>query len=650
MGKLGKILAVLIIGCLLFLGVTYWAAHRYLTPERVKSLVIPPLEEATGLKVELKEIRRKGFAGVGITGLRFREPQSGQEVLAVEEMRLGLKLTPLLKGELVVTEATFIKPKLAIIREKDGRLNIEDLIGTKETPSSKEPSRLALIFQSLRVKDAEITFKDLRGEYPPAAARFSLAASLKLSGTQIMASGQGALGLEVAGYPLGKGLAFKLETQGTQTRLLLTKGEILAGSPQGECLIAGESLTGDFSLKKASFNEVALFAHKLKPYLFPEAELPPLAGQFDLAARFQKKKEAYSYRFSFLPSPLETQVENLALKVSGEITADQNEITPELDVRVNEQALNLKGKVLLGAAVPHLDLEILTDHLDLRALAAKGEKEEGEEKEAPATQKPSLVVPAEGQIRFLGKEVCYRICAQDVKTVLKISPQKIALKDLSLLLAGAIVQASGQVADLAGTPKLRLAYSLAGADFPLLVKAFVPEGNYFTSGRLWSEGTFWGRGLTAEELKKTLSGQGQAKFLNLGLKETTISSMVAQLLDMPALKKLVFEKGALAFTIKDGLADVKGKFSRQGLEVLILGKVGLDGRLNLKPKLFLTGEMARIFAQRFPGASLFKTEKGYEVSLAVTGTFEEPKVSLIEGVKEKVKEKAVKELFKFLGQ
>ncbi len=655
MGKFAKILGLVIILFLLSLGGLYFVANKYLTPERVKGLVVPPLEEATGLKVKLGEIHRKGLAGVQITELRFMEPSRGEEILAVDEMRLGLKLTPLLKGRLVVTEATFVRPKMVLIREKDGSFNLAKIFASKgeETKAEKKPSRLALVFQSIKIEDASLSFKDLRGEYPPAHGKFSLYASLALSGGRIAARGKGDFALIVADYPLIKNLGFELESSGEETRLRITSGEILQGKAGGMVTLSGEELAGSFKLSKASFEEVSRLAGRLKPYFFPEAELPPLAGEFDLKGAFEKKARRFTYQVSFDPAPLKTKLEDVALKVSGKIVADQTKARPDIKIVANGQPLNLKGEIKLSPKIPSLDLLISAEHLDLMALAGKkstpaaSSPPEKTQKEKP---KPLPALPVAGKVRFRAQEVCYRACAKEVKATLLLSPQEVNLKELSLLLAGAITQASAKVTGLTAKPKLRFAYSLAGADLPLLLNDFLPESNYFTSGRVWSEGTFWGKGLSAEELKKTLSGQGRAKFLQLGLKETPASSLVAKLLNMPALKKLTFDKGELVLTLKDGLADVRGKFSREGLEALLVGKISLDGRLDLKPSFLFTGEMAKTFARRFPGASLFKTQKGYEVSVSITGTFEEPKVSLLHEVGKKIEKKAIEKLFKFLGE
>ncbi|NPA49544.1 MAG: AsmA family protein [Thermodesulfobacteria bacterium] len=660
MGKLAKILGVVALIFIVLVASVYFLASRYLTPERVKSLVVPPLEEATGFDIQIGEIKRRGFLGVGIQDVRFLDPSTKEKVLAAQEMRLRLSLSPLLKGELVIAEASLVRPEVYLIRLKDGSLNLVRILekkekAAKEAPKETKPSRLALVFQKIRVEKGKVYFRDQKKELPPAEASLDLSAKLRLAGAKLALEGEGLLGLAVADFQVVKDLRLQTRVQDKAISAKILGGKIFSGQPGGEVLVEGERIKGAVTLKEASFKDVSLFAQKVKPYFFPESELPELSGTFHVESSLGGKLEAIQYKALVDLAPLETKMEGYTLLAQGKIEADPRLLKPSLDLKINGEPLSLKGQVSLSGKLPRVDLELNTPRLDLLALMPKEASNEGGDeansrKEKRASSQKPLTVGAVGKIRFFGKEVCYRICGKDVRAELELSPRQINLKELNLLLAGAVTQLNGRVYGLPKSPQVRFAYSLAGADLPLLAQNFLRESNYFTSGKVWSEGTFWGRGLEAELLKKTLNGQGHARFSNLGLKETPLSRGIASLLGMEELKRLQFEKGETYFEVKEGLVDVRGKFSRQGLVILVLGKVGLDGRLNLTPRILFSGQMAEIFSKRFPGASLFKTEKGYEIPLAIAGTFDDPKISLVQEVKEKIKEKAVEKIFKFLGR
>ena len=650
-------MVILVIVLLALLSV-YFLANRYLTSERIKSLVISPLEEATGLRVQIGEISRQGLLGVKVERILFLEPRTQEKVLSARELRLNLSLSPLLQGKLVVTEAAFISPEIHLIRFRDGTYNFQKFLGEgpAERPQKEaRPSRLALVFQQIRIENARISFRDDKKEYPPAEALLNLLAQLKLSGGKLGIEGEGGIDLSVAQYPLAERVRFKVQTRAETVSFNLLGGAILSGKPSGEISLEENRLDGAITLEGISLEKAAILAQKLRPYFFPEAEIPGISGSMNLEISLGGTLKAPDYKALVFLNPLQAKLEGLEVITAGKIEATARAINPFLDLKLNGEPLSLKGKILLTSKIPQVDLDLYTPRLDLKALLPEEKTPASKEKASKKTRKPSspekkFALGAKGRIKFYGKEVCYELCGQDVRATLFLSPREVSLKELTLLLAGAVTQVSAKVSGLPERPALLFSYSLAGADISLLARKFLAESNYFTSGKVWTEGTFRGRGLEAEALKRTLSGEGQARFLNLGLKETPASRVVAGLLGMEELKKLTFEKGEAIFSIKGGWVDIKGKFSREGLEILLFGQLGLDGRLNLRPHLLFMGKMAENFRRRFPGASLFRTQKGYEVPLAITGTFEEPKVALAREVKEKIKEKAVEKIFNFLGR
>ncbi|WP_022852615.1 DUF748 domain-containing protein [Thermodesulfatator atlanticus] len=662
MNKLAKILAAVLVVFLVVIVGIYFVASRYLTPERIEALIVPPLEKATGLQVSIGEIKRSGFFGIKVSKIDFKDPKTHQNIIAADELRLALKLSPLLQGKLVVSEVAFIRPRVLIVREKDGTINLVRYFGPKEAakpakevpPKEAPPKELALVFQNLKIEKALIEFVDLKKELPPAKATFSLAGGLKVKGTSLVFSGDGSFDLLMNNYALVKGLSFKAQATGRETKFVLNGGKILSGTMKGEILLSGQKIKGNISLNKASFKEAEELAKALKPYLFPEAELPRLDGNFDVEIALAGTTQNPLYALTFYPKPLLLEQKPYTLQAEGLIRVNPEEVSPKLKVAVNGEKMDISGKISLKGTPPYANLLITAEKFNLKSLLP--EEEKANQEEIPSNKEPQknkpLVLPIAGNIQFKAGEVCYTLCAEDVKANIKLAQDRIDLKNLNFLFAGAISQVNGNVSELSKTPKLKFAYSVAGADLPTLGESFFPESNYFVSGKVWSEGAFSALGLGSDAIKKTLSGQGNAKFLQVGLKENAITTLAAQLLHVDELKNLMFENGSLGYTVKDGLVNLKGHFAKEGLALDLLGQVGLDGRLNLSPKLKLSGKLAKVFAKKFPGASLFKTKTGYEIPLTIKGTVEKPKVSLVgveEKVKEKIEEKAVEQIFKFLG-
>jgi len=608
--------------------------------------------------VNIAGVGRSGLFGVKVTGVSFLDPAEKEKVISADELRLSLRLLPLLHGEIVVTELVFVKPQILIVREKDGRLNLERYFAGKKEAEKKEeakgPPKMALVFQNLKVEQAHILFRDEMKKLPPAEGVFSLSAKLSFSEGKLALDGEGRLDLQAAGAPVVSDLKFRLHASGETIVVTLLGGKVLEGNLTGEIKLHQEAISGLIKLEKADFKALDQLAQKLKPYFFPEAELPSIAGQFDLVAHISGSVKNPVIKATFKPHPLRVHSPPYRLEISGQGTLQDMVLQPDFDISINGEKLKLTGKIDLRPKVPRADLLISAQKFNVKPLLPE-ESAPPKETKVSATKKPakgSLSVPLTGKIRIQMAELCYLLCAKDVKSEIDLKTREITLRDLSLLLAGATIQAQGRLTNLTQTPRGRFSFSLAGLDLPLLLDSLVPKSNYFASGRVWSEGNFAFQGLEADLIKKTLSGLGKAKFLDLGLKPSPITDALASLLRMDELKRLHFKNGEGSFEVKNGLVHLRGKFQHEGLGLSLQGTIGLDGRLNLTPKIFFQGKMAELFAKRFPAASLFKTQTGYVVPLTIRGTLDQPKLALVQvekKIKEKAKEKAMEKLFQFLG-
>ncbi len=650
--KVLKVLVGILIIVLLVVAGTVFLAQRYLTEDRIKALIIPPLEEATGLKVKIGEVKRSGLFGAKVTRVSFLDPVEKQRVLSTDELRVALRFLPLIRGELNVTELVFIRPKVAIVREKDGRLNLERyFLKGKETSretEAKGPPKIALVFQNLRIEKAQISFRDERKELPPAEVLFSLDSKLSLAGGRLALDGHGNLEASVAGAPLVSDLKFRLFS-GSGIKVSLLGGKVFDGELTGEISLREERLLGLIRLEKADFQVLAQLAQRLKPYFFPESELPALAGKFDLETDLSGSTKAPQIQAVFKAHPLKITYEPYRIEITGQGLWQKMVFSPQFRISFNGEELNLSGRIDLQPKVPKVDLLIEGEKFDLKPLLAEGpETLEKDSSTAKGEKHEALSIPVTGKLKLHLAELCYLVCAKEVKSEIDLSPGEIDLRDLNFFLGGAVTQANGKITGLPKHPRGQMAYSVAGLDLPALLQALVPESNYFTSGKVWSEGNFTFQGLEGSRIKKTLNGLGKAKFLNLGLKPSPVTQALANLLRMEELRNLHFREGQGRFQVKNGLVHLRGKFQHEGLGLLIEGTVGLDGRLNLTPEIFFQGQMAKLFAQRFPGASLFKTDKGYAIPITIQGTLSEPKLALVQ-VERKIKEKAVEKLFQFLG-
>ncbi len=656
MSRLLKILGFLIAIFLLVLAAVFFLANRYLTEDRVKALIIPPLEEATGLKISIGQIKRKGFTSVKISEVKFSDPETNQKVIGVEELRLSLRFVPLLRGEVVVGELLFKRPSLLVTREEDGRLNLEkywlkeEKRGGPKKPSKPSAPKLAFIFQNLKIQRARIAFLDRKGELPPIKAEISFDTNLAFSRKGLALKGQGVLSsLEVASFPLGRQIFFTVDLFPQKARIRLTKGFLLEGKINGEIHFSGQDLRGEILLSRASFEALGKFAEHIRPYSFPETELPSISGAFDLRIDLSGTMAKPSYKVTLSPNPLAVEYPPYHLEVRGEALLSDNILRPEFSIGLNGESFKLKGLVSdLDQSLPKVDFLLTAERLKLKTLVPEKRSSQAPKGSSQGSaSSPFLLIPAQGRLRFQVKELCYQVCSQDVSGEVVFSPKVVELKDLRLILAKAQTQITGKMTHLVKQPQISLNFSLAGMELPLLLQDLWPGSAYVSSGKVWAEGVFQTKGVNFLAWRKNLSGKGVTVFENLGFKESPLSIILAKVLKTPKLKQLRFQKGKAGFVVKQGQISVQGKFYQKELKLFLKGEIGLDGQLNLRPLLVFEGPLASELKTRFPPARFFEKGKSIEIPLQLKGTFSKPKISV--PLQQELQEKIQEKFLQFLG-
>jgi hypothetical protein len=172
MRKLLKI-AMVIVGVLvlLFVGLTIFV-KSYLSSDRLKPIILPKAEAATGRKVHLDEINVSLFKGIIAKGLSVKEKDGQKDFLKIERFVLSYRLLPLLKKQLVISKIEIVSPSISIKKEKEGKYNFSDIMEkpSQESPKPSEPKPQALpvsvIADRLFIKDARLIFVDEGKELP----------------------------------------------------------------------------------------------------------------------------------------------------------------------------------------------------------------------------------------------------------------------------------------------------------------------------------------------------------------------------------------------------------------------------------------------------------------------------------------------------
>ena len=97
--KIGSVIAAVVVALVVALIIL---ASVLITPERVKSTLLPLAEQQLHRKIELGEIGVSLLSGIEIHGLRVYEADGREIFLSAELVRLRYQLLPLLAMKVVI--------------------------------------------------------------------------------------------------------------------------------------------------------------------------------------------------------------------------------------------------------------------------------------------------------------------------------------------------------------------------------------------------------------------------------------------------------------------------------------------------------------------------------------------------------------------
>jgi len=188
MGKLGKVLSIIILLFVVVIAGLVAFVHYYLTEERVKALVIPQAEAALGRKVTIGDIKIGLLSGITIRDFLVKEADQQQNFVSTRAFVLSYDLLPLLQKKLIISEIRFDEPAIQITRDAKGEFNFSSLALLAEKPAKREEKKtsattaalpLALTFDRISFNRAQIKIRDQLNEIPAIDATTS--AQLKVA-------------------------------------------------------------------------------------------------------------------------------------------------------------------------------------------------------------------------------------------------------------------------------------------------------------------------------------------------------------------------------------------------------------------------------------------------------------------------------------
>lgn len=153
-------------GILAFFIVLIIALNLYFTDERLKSMILPPVQEAIGTEVQVERLSLtffKTFPRFGIEMDSFVLPNpEGETVVSLRQLLMSVELFPLLRNELSVARLEMREPVLNYHVYEDGSSNIDFLMALADDEEEAEPDdqEFAIAIPRFTIESAAINYRD----------------------------------------------------------------------------------------------------------------------------------------------------------------------------------------------------------------------------------------------------------------------------------------------------------------------------------------------------------------------------------------------------------------------------------------------------------------------------------------------------------
>lgn len=152
----------LMVGLILFLKI-------YFSSDRLKSVVIPKIEEATQRNIEISDISLSIFPtfGIEIYNLKISNPKDlkfeTEEFVSLEKLLLDVRIFPLFKNRLEIDEVIIKRPTLYIETNQAGITNYSSSNKDTDTLSSNEAKTggmtgISFLLSDLQIIDGKLSF------------------------------------------------------------------------------------------------------------------------------------------------------------------------------------------------------------------------------------------------------------------------------------------------------------------------------------------------------------------------------------------------------------------------------------------------------------------------------------------------------------
>ena len=616
--------------------------------EKIKSEVSRAVLEQKQRKLDIAgklELSVWPDVGIKLGRLTLSEPGGKTEFLALESARVAVAVMPLLSKQVKVQRVEVDGLKATLVKHKDGKLNIADLLDADGKPTEKvgagetAATPVQIDIAGIRIANAQLTWRDEKSGATTTLSNLDLG-----SGRLVADSGKQTLALDTLSIAAkGKAGADSFDLKLEVPRLTVSPEKSTGGTLSLAAKLAGSgrNIVAKLVLSGVEGNLKTLKVGKLALDLDAKAGESTLKARLDspvtadLAAQIVAlEKLAGSIDLANPQMPMK----QLKLPLSGSLRADLAKSSAALDLgtRFDESKIALKLNVARFAPLAlGFDLDIDTLNVD-NYLPPKT----AEQKAAGTTSPPAREAP-EGKLDFSalkGHDIhgALRIGA------LQVSKLKLAKLNAKIRLAGGRLEvapltmnlyegsASGGLSLNAAGNQVGLRQNLTGVSINPLMKDFADKDLLEGRGNVVLDVN--SRGDTVTAMKKALAGSasvnlrdGAIKGINLAQSLRDVKSKLGAVSGKPvdttqqarAGDKTDFSELTASFKIAKGIAHnddlaMKSPFLRlSGAGDIDIG----GGQMNYVAKASVVSTSAG------QGGKEVDQLKGVTVPVRVTGPF-----------------------------
>ncbi|HMK56020.1 MAG TPA: AsmA family protein [Dissulfurispiraceae bacterium] len=158
-------------------GLTFYV-KSYLQSDKLKALILPKVEQATGRKAGIDSIDVSIFSGISVQGIHLKERDGIKDFVSANKFVLKYELMPLLSKQLIISSINVIDPAVSVSRDASGKFNYEDIVehlkaGQKEEKPKQESGAgipFSVVADKIGISNAKVDFSDAKKELPNVAA------------------------------------------------------------------------------------------------------------------------------------------------------------------------------------------------------------------------------------------------------------------------------------------------------------------------------------------------------------------------------------------------------------------------------------------------------------------------------------------------